>query len=162
MRTDLKTFSPAMSHKRRSHGSDAGDADGATNIELQDRAVVQYRYAISDELPRDKPKIPLRPCGSCEPEEPVIYPSKWAPEVEAVLKRRGDQPVRLYADGKVKPLDSVYLVVRCTITQLQEFSTCSTMDMHAPWSRPRSAFPMPTCWWVAATTRLRTSSRARR
>lgn len=43
--------------------------------------------------------VPKRKIGDCAAEQPTTYPTTWPPEVEAALKRRGDQPIRVFADG---------------------------------------------------------------
>lgn len=44
--------------------------------------------------------VPKRPIGFVGPEAPVQYPAKWQDYIEAVIKKRGDKPIRLYADGE--------------------------------------------------------------
>lgn len=43
--------------------------------------------------------MPHRAIGDVKPEEPAVMPSKWPAHIEAILKRRKDQPVRVYMDG---------------------------------------------------------------
>jgi choline-phosphate cytidylyltransferase len=43
--------------------------------------------------------VPERPIGSVGPELPVVFPTRWPDGVAAVMKKRGNGPVRLYADG---------------------------------------------------------------
>lgn len=43
--------------------------------------------------------VPHREIGDTHAEYPVEYPSRWSPLVEAAMKRRGDKPIRLFADG---------------------------------------------------------------
>ena len=54
---------------------------------------------FSDQLKPGEVIVPWRGIGDGGPEKPVIYPTSWPPHIEAVMKRRGDQPIRLYADG---------------------------------------------------------------
>jgi hypothetical protein len=54
---------------------------------------------FSDDLKPGEVVIPFRATGETGPEKPVIYPTKWPAHIEAVMKKRGDKPIRLYADG---------------------------------------------------------------
>lgn len=54
---------------------------------------------FSDTLEPGAVVFPWRNIGDVGPERPVMYPTKWPANVEAAMKRRGDAPLRLYADG---------------------------------------------------------------
>ena len=53
---------------------------------------------FSDELKAGEVVFPFRALGDLS-EKPVIYPTKWPPLIEEAMKRRGSNPIRLYADG---------------------------------------------------------------
>lgn len=58
-----------------------------------------YAMEFSDELKTGEVIVPWRGIGESGPEKPVIYPTKWPAHIETAMKRRGDKPLRLYADG---------------------------------------------------------------
>ena len=60
--------------------------------------------------------IPARAVGDCSPELPVHFPSEWPVSIKEVFSRRGNRPVRLYADGEgiVVYCWSLHLIVEHT------------------------------------------------
>jgi cytidyltransferase-like protein len=52
-----------------------------------------------EDLPEGVIVVPKRVIGDTQPEIPVEYPTKWPKAIQDAMDRRGDQPIRLYADG---------------------------------------------------------------
>jgi hypothetical protein len=71
------------------------------------------RFVINPSLGIGESYIPPREIGSTfsvESTEPVQFPLHWPEAVKEVLRRRGDNPVRLYADGS-ECVNSIHLVL---------------------------------------------------
>lgn len=78
----------------------AAASDAATNnAKYASQRRNNYAMEFSDQLKPGEVIVPWRAIGESGPEKPVIYPTKWPAHIEAAMKRRGDKPLRLFADG---------------------------------------------------------------
>jgi cytidyltransferase-like protein len=72
---------------------------GAAKEQTSPRLSAGVPGIFDDSLGEGVVIVPERPIGMVGPELPVQFPTKWPKAIQDVMDRRGDKPIRLFADG---------------------------------------------------------------